>query len=207
MNNKEYKNFVYELSTIITPYNQLLYQILILIILYFFFNNITNVQIQCNNNNVYLRHKFFIILYISLVIIIDWYIWNNIIQTSLFISILILYVYYNLQHINLISLFINISGDLNNNTNMHNLNTIHKKNNENAEYNAYNIPLNISASALTTVKNANKYITPQPYDILNKNKNNNNNKNNEIKDAYKLNSHNTYITDPKYAEILYQQLF
>ena len=59
MNIKEYNNLLSELSEIIKPLNQLLYEILILIALYFLFNNLKtnntenpNKYANSTNNNI-----------------------------------------------------------------------------------------------------------------------------------------------------------
>ena len=86
MKQKEFNILINEISNKIKPINQLLYESLILIVFYYIFDTIKNTQL----------HKSFILLIASLCIILDLCIWNNIIQTTLFISILIIYISYNI---------------------------------------------------------------------------------------------------------------
>lgn len=203
MNRQEYNSLIFELTLIIKPFNQLLYQILILITLYLFFNKITNDSINYNNNIIY-YHDTFLILFAVIVLFIDYFIWNNITQTALFISILIIYIYYNLQNIKLISIFIQNTGYLNNNTdtskqnktNQYIENNINNINNVDTNHNiACDVPLDISNIKL----HIDEKNIPSPFDI--------NNNNNELNDVYKIDKQNTYITDVKYAEIIQNMLF
>ena len=132
MNQKDFKLLISNISIIIKPINQLLYESIILIIFYYIFNSISFININNNksnnkSNNTQSNHKKFIYLIFIICIILDWFIWNNYIQTFLFISILYLYIIYNFDKSNTISTFINV---------MNNSKTINKANTE------YEIDLN-----------------------------------------------------------------
>ena len=101
MNQKDYILLINNLSNKLKPINQLLYECLVLIIFYYIFNTISFV----NKNSD--THKPFIYLILIICILLDWFIWNNCIQSALFISILFIYVTYNFTLSNTISTFIN----------------------------------------------------------------------------------------------------
>lgn len=98
MNNKEYNQFINDISTCLSPLNQILYQIFTLITLHILFT-----KIQTN----YSIHKSFVILYALLIISLDWFIWNNVVNTGLFICILLIYIKYNQNYFNLVDTFYN----------------------------------------------------------------------------------------------------
>ena len=87
MNQKDFNILLNEISNILNPINQLLYEILIIIVFFYFFYTVKNIK----------NHKSFIILITLICSILDLCIWNNYIQTSLFISILTIYIIYNLH--------------------------------------------------------------------------------------------------------------
>jgi len=194
MNLKEYNKFLSDLSETIKPLNQILYQILILITLYFLFNNLTYTQTinpttqKINNNAIRLKqHKSFIILFIILAVFIDWFMWNNVIQTTLFISILTIYSYYNFNNLNIISTFVNLT----------------------SEFNAAPIitePPNLQRPASCDIPyelpeiliNTNK--PPSPFNI-------NSTETKEINEVYKSDKPYVSITDTKYAEIMLNDLY
>ena len=98
MNLKEYNNLLDETSNFIKPLNQILYQILILITIYLLFNKLKTNHTENHIQNTSLNnktHKSFIILFVILVVGLDWFIWNNCNQSSLFIAILFIYIVYN----------------------------------------------------------------------------------------------------------------
>ena len=218
MNNKEYNNFIYECSSILKPINQLLYHILILITLFFVFNKLTNENIEKKRNyNSIQRTTQCIILFTVIVIFIDWFIWNNIINTSFFISILIIYIYYNLQNIKLISIFINTTENLNKTEYLNSIDILDnktdtlssiKKQNNNYNISKCDIPLNLSKYTRQHKQNTQtqKQQQQQPQEPLPYNKYNNEN-NNTLIDVYKTDKPNTYITDKKYAEIILHNLY
>ena len=223
MNNKEYNNFIYECSSILKPVNQLLYHILILITLFFLFNKLTNDNIEKKRNyNSIQRTIHCIILFIIIVIFIDWFIWNNIINTSFFISILIIYIYYNLQNIKLISIFINTTENLNKTEHLNlidilDTNTDTDTTRINKQHNSYkiskcDIPLNLSKYTRQHTQHTQhqqhqqqqqpqQHQEPLPYNKYNKENNN------TLIDVYKTDKPNTYITDKNYAEIILHNLY
>lgn len=191
MNLKEYNNLLEEISNFITPLNQILYQILILITLYLLFNKLkTNQTENYSQNTPYntKTHKSFIILFAILAICLDWFIWNNTIQTTLFISILTVYIYYNFQNLNIISTFINLTKEFNNLAPII-TEPITKANLTNE------IPILPIPNILI---NGNKI--PLPFDI-------NSTETKEINEVYKSDKPYISITDTKYAEIMLNDLY
>ena len=101
MNQKDFNALLNNITTLITPLNQLLYESLIIIILYYLFN-----ALEFRNVGL---HKPFIYLIAIIFIGLDWFIWDNHIQTALFICILIIYITYNFHKAKTISTFIYFS--------------------------------------------------------------------------------------------------
>lgn len=106
-----------ELKDFLNPINHILYEIAILLLLFIlirkqlFFNKLT---------------KEFIILICIIIIIIDWYIWNNKIQTILFSVLLLVYIKYLFYSNHIISSFVNVLSNDINNINIINNSTKHK---------------------------------------------------------------------------------
>ena len=202
MNLKEYNNLLDETSNFIKPLNQILYQILILITIYLLFNklktNQTENQTENQTKNTSLNnktHKSFIILFAILVVGLDWFIWNNTIQTTLFISILTVYIYYNFQNLNIISTFVNFTKTLSDSapiiSSLQNLQTTSEEDNKkDCEIPVLPIP--------DIFINGNK--TPLPFDI-------NSTETKEINEVYKSDKPYVSITDTKYAEIMLNDLY
>jgi hypothetical protein len=191
---KEINLFLFELSEqILKPLNQIGFQILILINLHFLFENLRkNKTLETNNtkNSSYKTTKSFIILISIISVFLDWFIWNNLTRTTLFISILAIYIYYNLNNITIISTFITISK-----------NNYYNNNLTQPTPNIYKstiptIPANIIKLNINN--------TPEPYNI-----NNINNINTKsISEAHKTNKTIIpHITDIKYAEIISNDLY
>lgn len=101
MNQKDFNLLINDISNIVKPLNQLLYECLVLIIFYYIFNTISFLN---NNSKI---HKSFVYLIFVICICLDWFIWNNCNQSSLFIAILFIYIIYNFNVSNTISTFIN----------------------------------------------------------------------------------------------------
>lgn len=199
MNQKDYNELLHNITILITPLNQLLYECLILIILYNLFNVI-------NFNNIY-SHKSFIVLVAVIFIGLDWFIWNNHIQTSLFSCVLLIYITYNFNKSKSISTFINFVNNsrdnyenkikqneeidkINNNNKL-----IQKKEQDDIDRITY-IPKKFDAN---DCKNNNK--SPEPF-----------NKNmvglNDLYVAYPSeNLASTHIIDSKYAETILNSLY
>jgi Ca2+/Na+ antiporter len=199
MNQKEFNELLNNITTLIIPINQLLYECLVLILLYNLFNSI-------NFRNISL-HKSFIILIAIIFICLDWFIWNNHIQTSLFTCILIIYITYNLNKSRSISNFIDFVNNSRDNyeSNIKKNDDINKINNNNKLikqkeqdeiYKITYIPKNFDAR---DSKNNNK--SPKPFD-----------KNivglNDYYVAYpSTNLPSTHITDSRYAETILNSLY
>jgi len=203
MNQKEFKIVLKDASNEFNSFNQLLYQTLILIIIYNLFNRIENIK----------KHKSFILLVLVITIILDLGMWNNYIQSALFISILIIYSSYNFNKSRTVDLFINIMS---------------KNNLKYKQHNKY-ISENYKNELETKLKNVNdiKEITFIPNNFIqNRNQNeiinsysdSNNNQSpepynkleptlNQIDVVYKASKPNMFITDSKYAEIMLNELY
>jgi len=196
MNIKEYNIFLSELSDLLKPLNQILYQILILVSLYFLFNNIkckqtdnSTVKTSNNKSNGLKQNKSFIILVIILAVFIDWFMWNNLIQTTLFISILTIYSYYNFNNLNIISTFVNLTNELNAAPII--TEPLHQYQQRIA---SCDIPYELPEILINTNKQ------PSPFDI-------NNIETKEINEVYKSDKPYVSITDTKYAEIMLNDLY
>ena len=100
MNQKDFNLLINDISNILKPLNQLLYECLVLIIFYYIFNTMSFLN---NNSKI---HKPFVYLVFVICICLDWFIWNNCNQSSLFIAILFIYIIYNFNVSNTISTFI-----------------------------------------------------------------------------------------------------
>lgn len=122
MNQKDFNLLLTNISNELKNVNQLLYQCFVLIIIYYFFKNVMYINPNNNHNHVSSNasrnassnnklHKSFIYLIFVICVIIDWFIWNNYIQTTLFASILIIYIIYNINTSRQISTFINYIND------------------------------------------------------------------------------------------------
>ena len=124
---KDFNLLLTNISNELKNINQLLYQCFVLIIIYYFFKNVMYINPNNNhnnhnnhnhnnhNNNHASRnnnlHKSFIYLIFVICVIIDWFMWNNYVQTTLFASILIIYIIYNINTSRQISTFINYVND------------------------------------------------------------------------------------------------
>ena len=206
MNQKEFNIVLKDASNEFNSFNQLLYQTLVLIIIYNLFNRIENIK----------KHKSFIFLVLVITIILDLCMWNNYIQSALFISILIIYSSYNFNKSKTVDLFINIMS---------------KNNLKYKQHNKY-IRENYKNELETKLKNENDIneitFIPKNFiqnrnqnEIINSNNNNiniNNNQSpepynkleptlNQIDVVYKSSKTNTFITDSKYAEIMLNELY
>lgn len=203
MNQKEFTELLNNITTLIIPLNQLLYECIILIIFYNIFNTIAFHNISL--------HKSFISLIALIFIGLDWFIWNNHINTSLFICVLLIYITYNFSKSRSIATFIdfinnsrdNYVTQTNNNnkinneiTKINNNNKIIKQREQDEIDRITYIPKNFNAS---DSKNINK--SPEPFD-----------KNivglNDIYVAYPSeNLPITHIIDSQYAETILNSLY
>lgn len=110
MKEKEYNDLLANVSSRIGGINQIIFEVLILLVLYIFINRIlsskTDGYIFLSNNS-----KSVVILLCIFAVALDWFIWNNLLQTLLFASILLIYIRYNINNFKLISTFINMTGN------------------------------------------------------------------------------------------------
>ena len=90
MNQKDFNLLINDISNILKPLNQLLYECLVLIIFYYIFNTISFLN---HNSKI---HKPFVYLVFIICICLDWIIWNNCNQSSLFIAILFIYIVFQI---------------------------------------------------------------------------------------------------------------
>lgn len=208
MNQKEFNIVLKDASNEFNSFNQLLYQTLVLIIIYNLFNRIENIK----------KHKSFILLVLVITIILDLGMWNNYIQSSLFISILIIYSSYNFNKSKTVDLFINIISKNNLKYKQHNKyirenykNELETKlKNENDIKEITFIPKNfiqnsnqneiINSNSNSNNININNNQSPEPYNKLEPTLN-------QIDVVYKASKPNTFITDSKYAEIMLNELY
>ena len=189
MNQKEYTILINELSNKLNPLNQLLYQAFILIVFYYVFDTLSSIN----------SHKSFILLIAFICIILDFYIWNNSLQTTLFFAILILYISYNFHRVKINEKFINTMNTINN-TSINNKNKLIEINemdinNKNEIDKITFVPHNFN-----TDESNNKISIPEPYNkLLSESK--------DIIMAYTSELPNSHITDSNYAEIMLNELY
>jgi hypothetical protein len=98
MAKSEFNLFIRQLSELIIPLNHIIYEIVILILIFIFFKN-TNFITQVKQKFIY--------LFIIFVLIIDWYIWKDFKKTLLFAVILFVYCNYFFQNQKTIATFLN----------------------------------------------------------------------------------------------------
>jgi hypothetical protein len=105
MKEQDYNNLITSVSNRLVYVNQLLYEILVIITLYIFLDRIqTNLYLSHNATSV-------IIIFTILAVGVDLFIWSNPIQTFLFIAILLIYIRYNMSNMQIISSFIDMTGE------------------------------------------------------------------------------------------------
>ena len=193
---KDFTILLNNVNDIIKPLNQLLYESLILILIYYFFNSISNTN---GTNGMNSNHKSFIILVALISIIINWFIWNNYLQTILFTAILIIYISYNFYLAKQISTFIDMVNDSK---------AINKQNDTNITN--YNNQLLEDQKQIDMITFVPKDIimsngNPRPTNLEAYDKNLNNI--NSLKLAYQETIPKIHITDSKYAEIMLNDLY
>ena len=197
MNTKEFNDLLNNITNIINPLNQLLYECLVLIILYNIFDIITFRNISL--------HKSFIILVTIIFIGLDWFIWNNYIQTSLFLCVALIYITYNFNKSKNIATFmdfVNTSRDnyKRQNDNKNEINEINNNNKLIKQKEQKEID-NITYIPKCFDKNDNKNKSPEPFDKQMSGMN-------DLYVAYPSeNLPSTHITDSRYAEIVLNNLY
>ena len=203
MNQKEFNLLLSELSNLIKPINQLLFECLVLIIFYYLFNTITFITKKESDTKT---HESFIYLICLICIILDWFMWNNCNQTALFTAILVVYIIYNINKSKTISTFINTIND------SRNINNNNKKNED-------DIKKNILEEEFEKAKKQDELnlITFIPKDIDYSDPKNNPNytlnayeKNlngiNDLNTAYSFGIPSMHLTDSQYAEFQLENL-
>ena len=208
MNQKDFNLLLADVSNGIKPINQLLFECLVLIIFYYIFNSLSNNNTNTNNNNTkWSKKPEFIYLICLIFILLDWFIWNNYIQTSLFTAILIVYILYNINKSRTLSTFVNIINDSRDINKINNkIETQIKNNDLEEEYEKAKqqdqlnmitfIPKEIDFS---NPKNNPNY-TPDPYEKKLDNIN-------ELNSAYSSGIPSIHITDSQFAELQLNNLY
>jgi len=190
MNQKEYTILINDISNKLNPLNQLLYQAFILIVFYYLFDTLTNIK----------SHKPFILLIACICIILDFCIWNNLLQSALFFSIIIVYISYNFHRETINEKFIDTINTINNKvinnkTEIMNQNSIDTKNEDEIDKITF-IPKSFNISNTSN----NKINIPEPYnELISEIK--------DIKTVYKSNIPQLHITDSHYAKIMLNELY
>lgn len=213
MNLKDLNIIIDAIAVVLIPINQILFQCLIIIIYYYLF---TTMSLRVNNITPNIQqHKAFIYLVAFVCVMLDWFIWNNCMQTSLFASILIIYIAYNINTSTNISTFIGIINDSrtlvqqNNNDNkkiqeQHILEDLYRQKQEDDINLITFIPKNINLETLETLETLVKNNNPDPYE---KTLINNNIGTYELKDAYKSNELPNNTLSINYTDIQLNNLY
>jgi hypothetical protein len=114
MKESEYNSYLTELSYRAFNINQLLFEILVIISIYIFINRLRILTLpKPLSASISKNSKSIIILWSIFAIVLDWFIWNNLSQTLLFICIIVIYINYNINNLEIISSFINLTKEYN----------------------------------------------------------------------------------------------
>ena len=191
MTRKEYNIIIDKISNKLNPINQLLYQALILIVFYYIFDTFKNSK----------KHKSFILLCAVICILLDFCMWNNILQTLLFFAILIIYINYNFYRETSIDTFITTMNQLNNVTKDNIIlfwkqEEEEKKNKQEIDKITF-VPKKFNSNSNSTLQKKPK---PEPYDKSNS-------AINEINLAYQTDIPHLHITDTNYAHQMLYKLY
>ena len=193
MKEQEYNNLINNLSQFLIPFNQLLYEILIIITIYIYLERIYSSStinlLFLSNNSLSV-----IIIFTILAIGLDLYIWNNITQTIFFSAILILYIQYKISNQRLISSFVNMTGE---HANAAEIKLTSADNALRNECNKPRIPEMLDLPYNTT--------NIKPYGIMAFDKTEK--KINTIQEAYKSEQPPATITDSNYARLILNELY
>jgi len=203
MNKKDFQLLINNIAEKLKPINQLLFECLCIIVFYNLFN-----VISFKNTNIN-SHKSFIYLVGIICVILDWFIWNNHLQTTLFIAILIIYITYNINIHNEISTFINIVNNIKK-ENIIKADIQLKELNVQRDFDLQNMKNSDNLDMITfiptdiDIKNSiekNRVLDPYEKNV------NERNVGNELNLAYAANIPEMRITDSKYAEIKLNDLY
>lgn len=110
--NLTFNQFVVQLGIILNQFNQIIYEIVILLLIFVFLkktaNNIAIPTIHnTTTSNKTEKDKYnFIYLFVLFSIVIDWYMWGNCFQSLLFAVILILYIMFTVKNQGVMDTFI-----------------------------------------------------------------------------------------------------
>jgi hypothetical protein len=107
MKEKDYNQLLTSVSGVLAPINQLLYEILVIIAIYIFLDHVQTSSLYLSKNS-----SLVIILFALLALVLDWFIWNNSVQTFLFAAILVIYIRYNINNSQLVAGFVNMTGSM-----------------------------------------------------------------------------------------------
>lgn len=111
MKEQEFNNLITQVSNSLAPINQLLFEILVIISIYIYLeriqSNTSSLSFLSDNSNSFSV----IIIFTILALGVDFYIWNNPVQTILFGAILFIYIRYKMSNMQLISSFVNMTGE------------------------------------------------------------------------------------------------
>jgi len=188
MKEQDYNQLVNTVSNHLAPVNQLLYEILIITALYIYLERIQNSSIYLSQNS-----SSVIIIFTILALGIDWFIWNNSIQTVLFGAILLIYIRYNMNNAQIVSSFINMTREYVTDAELFQP----PSESTTKECNTLKIPEMLDLPYDTTdVKPFGIMAYDKTADGVNK-----------IYDVYKTDQPPATITDSKYAEIMLNELY
>lgn len=101
MKEYEFTNMINTTGEILIPYTRLIYETIILIFQYYFFEQLLNHQ-----NYSPTTARFIIILFAGAAILIHWLIWRDTTRTLLFTAVLVILITYNLRRIYFIDEFL-----------------------------------------------------------------------------------------------------
>jgi len=202
MNQKTFNEFIKLLSEKLKPINQLLFECFVLIVIHYFFNIILSKKKNTKNILNINKHKSFVYLFCIIFIILDWFIWNNKIQTSLFTAIILIYITLNISNSNQISTFIDVINDSKNINDMNiHINDINKMQIQDIQQMNKKEKDEIDDITYTPKDiDLDRNKQPIPYDKVMLGLN-------ELNDAYKSDNPNIHITDSNYATIMLNDLY
>ena len=192
MKEQEYNHLIATLSSFLAPINQLLYEILVIAAIYIYLERIqssTRSLSYLSNNS-----SSVIIIFTILAIGVDWCIWCNSVQTILFGAILLIYIRYKMSNMQLISSFINMTGEY---ADAAQFEQSDSNDLEVQKCQTPRIPEMVDLPYDTT--------EVKPFGIMAYDKNESSI--NTIHDAYKSDQPPATITDSKYAQIMLNELY
>lgn len=193
MKEQEYNQLISRVSSLITPLNQLLFEIVVISAIYIYLERIQSVSLYLSHNSISV-----IIILAILALGVDLYIWHNPIQTVLFGAILVIYIRYRINNTQLISNFINITREHSDAA------QLAQDNDDNdASYNECNKPRTPAINEMIDLPYDTTDIKPygiMAYDAAESSIN-------SIYDAYKSEQPPATITDSNYARVMLNELY